>query len=168
MTQQQSEPTVGHDKIKQFYDTEYYGPETVQGLLPWHTRVIAGRLGDLSDKQVLDVACGNGAWLAELASRGARVAGIDISTRAVEACRARLADANIHEGIAEALPFEAGYFDIVTCLGSLEHFINQLKALQEMRRVAKPDARFPDPGPELGFPHQAAGTVWWHPPSADS
>jgi SAM-dependent methyltransferase len=144
-------PVTSHAEIKQFYDTEYYDSAEGCEPLPWHMRVIAGRLGDLRDKSVLDVACGRGAWLYELALRGAQVAGMDISTRAVEACRARLLEADIREGVAEALPFESGRFDLVTCLGSLEHFLDQPKTLHEMRRVAKPDAQFLILVPNAGF-----------------
>ena len=41
---------------------------------------------------------------------------------------------------AESLPFDTGRFDLVTCLGSLEHFVDPVKSLEEMSRVAKPDA----------------------------
>ena len=36
---------------------------------------------------------------------------------------------------AEDLPFENDTFDVVSCLGSLEHFLNPEKALLEMKRV---------------------------------
>ncbi|MCI0667355.1 MAG: class I SAM-dependent methyltransferase [Methylococcaceae bacterium] len=151
MALHESGPLAGHDEVKLFYDTEYYGTGTGGEPLPWHMRVIAGRLGDLGDQQVLDVACGSGGWLAELAARGAKAAGMDISVRAIAACRARLPEADIREGVAEVLPFEAGRFELVTCLGSLEHFIDQPAALKEMRRVAKPEARFLILVPNAGF-----------------
>lgn len=149
------EPTqqkaTAHEDVKQFYDTEYYGGEQKEARPPWHMRVIADRLGALHGQQVLDVACGNGEWLVELAARGASVAGIDISTRAIEACATRLPQADLKNGVAEALPFDDAHFDLVTCLGSLEHFLDQPKALKEMRRVAKADARFLILVPNAGF-----------------
>jgi SAM-dependent methyltransferase len=151
MTQGESKPAPSHSDVKKFYETEYYAKDIGKGSLPWHMKVIAQRLGNLDGKKVLDVACGSGDWLADLAGRGAEVAGIDISSRALGACRARLPDADIREGVAESLPFVDGYFDLVTCLGSLEHFLDQPKALQEMRRVAKKDARFLVLVPNAGF-----------------
>lgn len=151
MNQPDENETISHEDVKQFYDTEYYRSAHRKPRLPWHMRAIADRLGALEGRHVLDVACGDGGWLAELASRGARVTGIDISTRALEACAARLPQADLKNGVAEALPFDNARFDLVTCLGSLEHFLDQPKALGEMRRVAKPDARFLILVPNAGF-----------------
>lgn len=142
---------VGHDNVRDFYDNEYYAAPLDRHPIAWHMRVIADRLGDLRSRNVLDIACGTGQWLGEMARRGAVPAGIDISSRAVELCRNRLPAGDIREGVAESLPFEDAKFDIVTCLGSLEHFLDQPGALREMRRVAKPGAKFLILVPNSGF-----------------
>jgi SAM-dependent methyltransferase len=142
-----------HQQVQDFYNKRYYGHinPNDRSSLPWHVRRIAARLGALRDKTVLDVACGTGGWLQELKSRGARVSGIDISARAVEVARERLAEADIRTGVAEQLPFGDGQFDLVTCMGSLEHFLDQPCALREMLRVAKPGATFLILVPNAGF-----------------
>lgn len=142
---------IDHGKVRAFYDQEYYADVDGGGCVDWHPRRIAARLGNLDGRAVLDIACGTGEWLAHLQSLGAAPSGIDISSVAVGACRDRLPRTEVHEGVAEALPFEAGRFDLVTCLGSLEHFLDQSKALAEMRRVAKSDARFLILVPNAGF-----------------
>jgi SAM-dependent methyltransferase len=143
--------TPDHGEVRRFYDNEYYGQHGNEGGLPWHVRSVASRLGDLRGKAVLDIACGTGQWIEELARRGAKVSGIDISSRAVELAHARLPQADIREGVAEELPFEDGSFDLVTCMGSLEHFLDQPRALAEMKRVATKDARFLILVPNAGF-----------------
>ena len=40
------------------------------------------------------------------------------------------------------MPFKSGRFDFVTCLGSLERMLDRPRALQEMRRVARQEAKF--------------------------
>jgi SAM-dependent methyltransferase len=145
------ENAVGHEEVRRFYDREYYASAEAGGTLPWQVMRVADRMGNMEGRKVLDIACGTGAWLAELARRGARPAGIDISSRAIEQCRRRLPDADIREGVAEELPFEDDRFDLVTCLGSLEHFLDQPRALREMRRVAKSDASFLILVPNDGF-----------------
>ncbi len=140
-----------HHQVKRFYDEEYYSNDQGPSELPWHMRVVASRLGRLECRSILDVACGSGEWLQELHKRGANVSGIDISRRAVERVRARLPDADIREGVGEELPFDDGQFDLVTCMGSLEHFIDQPLALKEMLRVAKSDATFLILVPNSGF-----------------
>lgn len=141
-----------HQQIRRYYDDEYYGRSSKAERLPWHTRAVAARLGDLRGKAVLDVACGTGLWLEELGRIGAsRLSGIDISSLAVQGARKRLPDADLREGVAEILPFDSACFDLVTCMGSLEHFLDQLSALHEMRRVAKSGATFLILVPNAGF-----------------
>lgn len=147
----EKESLVGHDQVRLFYDQEYYANPDAGDALPWQMRRVADRLGNMDDHRVLDIACGTGAWLAELTRRGAQSAGIDISSRAVEQCRRRLPNADIREGVAEELPFHDDSFDLVTCLGSLEHFLDQPRALREMRRVAKSGASFLILVPNAGF-----------------
>lgn len=142
---------IGHEQVRRFYDEQYYSEVGAGTALPWQMRRVADRIGGMEGRKVLDIACGTGAWLAELAHRGASTAGIDISSRAVEQCRRRLPDADIREGVAEQLPFEDCSFDLVTCLGSLEHFLDQPRALREMRRVAKLGATLLILVPNAGF-----------------
>lgn len=140
-----------HRQVQEFYDNEYYGHGNHCGGLPWHMRKIAKRLQIAAGSSALDVACGTGDWLEEFQRYGARVYGVDISARAVEVARCRLPGADIRQSIAETLPFADGQFDLVTCMGSLEHFLDQPMALREMRRVARRNARFVILVPNAGF-----------------
>ena len=140
-----------HEDVKAYYEDEYYSALAVSADVPWHVKLIARRLGNLHGKHVLDIACGTGQWLRYLQGRGAKVAGIDISERALQVARELLPDADLQQGVAESLPFDDAQFDFVTCLGSLEHFLDQPAALREMRRVAKPGARFLILVPNAGF-----------------
>lgn len=135
MTSQQD----GFDNIRRFYDSQYYAVIGKDDRLPWHCRAVARRFGPFRGKAVLDVACGTGSWLAHFHRLGAStIAGIDLSTRAIDACRQRLPAGEFHCGPAETLPFGSAAFDVVTCMGSLEHFLDKPAALAEMRRVLKP------------------------------
>ncbi|MEO8565961.1 MAG: class I SAM-dependent methyltransferase [Betaproteobacteria bacterium] len=137
---------------QEFYDRSYYAGARGQPMgAPWHTRRIAHRLGDLQGKRVLDVACGLGDWLELLACQGAQPSGIDISERAVRACREHLLGADIRQGSAEALPWADACFDLVTCLGALEHFADKPRALGEMVRVGAPQAHYLILVPNAGF-----------------
>jgi SAM-dependent methyltransferase len=86
-------------------------------------------------QSLLDVACGQGHFLAYAASRSLEVSGIDLSDLAVGEARKRLPEADIRVGAAESLPFEDESFDRVTCLGSLEHFPDPPAGAREMQRV---------------------------------
>ena len=141
-----------HRRIQEFYDREYYAADGgASHEVNWHERLIARRLGDLQGKRVLDVACGLGQWLGLLHSMGAGIDGVDISEQAVATCRARFPDGRFQQSVAEELPYADGSFDLVTCMGSLEHFVDKPAALREMVRVAKADASFLILVPNSGF-----------------
>jgi SAM-dependent methyltransferase len=144
-------PEDRFESIRDFYDNEYYADVGKSVKLPWHCRRVATRLGDVADMQVLDVACGTGQWLGYFHERGARVAGVDLSQKAIDACQERFPGNEFHCGPAETLAFADARFDLVTCMGSLEHFLDKPGALREMRRVAKPDAMFLILVPNAGF-----------------
>ena len=49
---------------------------------------------------------------------------------------------DLREGIrAECLPFESAFFDHVACIGALLYFDDPDKAMEELRRVLKPEGR---------------------------
>lgn len=137
--------------IKNFYDRIYHkdaGPVAAVGR---YHRNLARRLDIRPGERVLDVACGTGEWLLAVRERQASVAGTDISDRALSVCRSALPEGHFETGPAERLPFAAESFDLVTCLGALEHFLDKDAALSEMLRVGKPDARFLILVPNAGF-----------------
>ncbi len=105
----------------------------------------------MADRAVLDVACGTGEWLDFFRDQGASIAGIDLSQKAIEQCVRRFPEGKFVCGPAETLPFEDRTFDLVTCMGSLEHFLDKPAALSEMKRVAKGNARFLILVPNAGF-----------------
>jgi len=72
---------------------------------------------------------------------GAQTFGIDISQKAISICQNKMPHGKFYQHSAESLPFENESFDIISCLGALEHFVNPEKALKEIFRVAKKDAK---------------------------
>jgi 2-polyprenyl-3-methyl-5-hydroxy-6-metoxy-1,4-benzoquinol methylase len=130
------------DAIKHFYNTVYYKDNNKSHKPNGHLNNLAAQLGVNNKTQVLDVACGTGEWLLACKARGATTCGVDISERAIEACRLSMPDGEFYAQPAETLPFADSRFDVVTCLGSLEHFVRPQQALEEMVRTAKADAQF--------------------------
>lgn len=91
--------------------------------------------------RLLDVACGGGSLLAEAERAGLVTFGLDIAQAAIDRAKLLAPKTEFVRAQAETLPYADGSFDIVTCLGSLEHFIDPAGALEEMRRVLAPDGR---------------------------
>ena len=87
--------------------------------------------------RALDVGCGPGVLTARLADRlGAdQVAAVDPSPPFVAAARERCPGVDVRQGVAEALPFEDGSFDLALA-GLVVHFMSDpVGGLREMGRV---------------------------------
>jgi len=95
-----------------------------------------------SGKKHLDVACGLGLMLKVMTEASMDSYGVDISKEAVARAKEFCPEANIDVANAEALPYEDGFFDYITCLGSLERMIDRKKAILQQVRVAKSSATF--------------------------
>lgn len=93
-------------------------------------------------ENLLDVACGPGVLLRTASRYTRRLHGIDVSAVAVAQARANVPEASILIGNAERLPYRPETFDLVLCLGSLERMLDAGRALEEMRRVGTPHARY--------------------------
>jgi ubiquinone/menaquinone biosynthesis C-methylase UbiE len=128
-------------KTKSFYDDIYYANADKSRQDAQHLRYLAQEIDVREGEFVVDIACGLGEWLYVCNKRGAKVHGLDLSERAIEYCKKHIPSGEFHAQPAEKLPFDTGSFDIVTCLGSLEHFVDPVVVLSEMERVAKSDAR---------------------------
>jgi SAM-dependent methyltransferase len=97
------------------------------------------RAGD----DVLDLGCGYGRTLPELAARAAAVTGIDNAAASIALARetvAGLANVSLLEMDAAALSFAPGRFDVVLCLqnGISAFHRDQRALLQEALRVCRP------------------------------
>jgi SAM-dependent methyltransferase len=93
-------------------------------------------------RDVLDLACGDGALLEVLLARHRRAVGLDRNRAELAAAGRRLPDAELHHGIAEALPFADGRFDAVVCHMALMLMDDAGVVVAEVRRVLRPGGRF--------------------------
>jgi ubiquinone/menaquinone biosynthesis C-methylase UbiE len=113
---------------------------------PWY-QLVRERIGSVTGLRILEVACGRGGFVRELAQKGAAVTGCDFSHAALCVGREKLqtlGDATstaLVQGDAQALPFADESFDVVVSCETIEHVPDARKALREMWRVARPGAR---------------------------
>ncbi|MGH7309742.1 MAG: class I SAM-dependent methyltransferase [Candidatus Rokuibacteriota bacterium] len=90
-------------------------------------------------RRALDAGCGTGFQAAVLASLGYRTHGLDLSAGLLAVARRRRVPVVLARGNLEALPYEAGAFDAVTCCGSTLSFVDDpASALVEIGRVLRP------------------------------
>ena len=99
-------------------------------------------------KNALDVGCGTGFPLIELAERlgpDARVHGIDPWTPALQRAREKIAaretpNVELHEGSASSLPFPDAAFDLIVSNLGINNFDDRDAVVRECRRVARDGA----------------------------
>ena len=88
--------------------------------------------------RLLDVACGEGMLVERACERGLEAHGTDLSPVAAARSAELAPGARMTVGNGEHLPYADDAFDFVTCLGSLEHYLDLWRGAQEIRRVLKP------------------------------
>lgn len=92
--------------------------------------------------RLLDVGCGTGHWSRFFASLGFAVVGVDVSEQMIEVARAwALAACTFEVADACDLPFDAGSFDVVAAMATLEFVSDAPRALAEMFRTVRAHGR---------------------------
>ncbi|MFT4284514.1 MAG: class I SAM-dependent methyltransferase [Protaetiibacter sp.] len=94
-----------------------------------------------SARSALDVGCGDGLLLVELARRVRHPVGIDIDAPSLERARAELEAAGLRAGLVRGdvmtHPFGERTFDVVTSVATLHH-LDAREALVRMRELVAP------------------------------
>jgi SAM-dependent methyltransferase len=92
-------------------------------------------------KDVLEIGVGLGADHQRFAAAGAHLTGIDLTPRAIEHARRRLALFGLHSTLrtadAEELPFADESFDVVYAWGVIHHSPDTARAVAEIHRVLR-------------------------------
>jgi SAM-dependent methyltransferase len=112
------------------------------------------RLVEPARKDVLDIGCGGGALVRDLAARGALVVGVEISAEQLAPAMARDGGrgATYLVGHAQELPLDDASVDLAVFMRALHHVppADMTQALREARRVLRPGGRVyvAEPQPE--------------------
>ena len=98
-------------------------------------------LGDFTGRTVVDVGCGGGRAVAEMAERGAHAVGVEPDPTMISAARKRWPDLEFHVGDAYNLPLETGSVAGYRVDKVLHLLDDPARAVAEARRVLVPGGR---------------------------
>lgn len=119
-----------YDKTAQSYDRRY---EEIQRT---KYRLIMENIPD-DIKRVLDLGCGTGIFLGELASRCRFTVGVDLSLGMLRVANVRRKKAALVLADADHLPFADGRFDAVVSVTLLQNMPNPAETVKETARVLR-------------------------------
>jgi ubiquinone/menaquinone biosynthesis C-methylase UbiE/septal ring factor EnvC (AmiA/AmiB activator) len=121
---------------------ERYLPSCMRGQIQYeHLHRYALSIELARDKQVLDIASGEGYGSATLSKFARSVVGVDIDSKAVEYANQKYGDRPNLEflvGACEAIPLPSQSVDIVTSFETIEHHTKHEEMMQEIKRVLQP------------------------------
>ena len=109
---------------------------------PWY-KLVREHIGNVNGLRILEVACGRGGFVGELARAGAQVTGCDFSYSALSFGKSKLQPSGSDslpafvQGDAQNLPFADESFDAIVSCETIEHIPDAKSALREMRRVIR-------------------------------
>ncbi|MDX1555103.1 MAG: bifunctional 2-polyprenyl-6-hydroxyphenol methylase/3-demethylubiquinol 3-O-methyltransferase UbiG [Xanthomonadales bacterium] len=129
------------DIAASWWDPE--GPmKPLHTLNPARLEYVAERC-ELQDRDVLDVGCGGGIFAESLASRSARVTGIDVAQKVIEIARLHLLESGLEVNYEVTTAEEKAQaadatFDVVTCMEMLEHVPDPVSVIRAVARTLRP------------------------------
>lgn len=111
--------------------------------------------------RLVDVGCGSGILLSNLAEKGWDVTGVDFDPGGVSAARER--GLNVHQGSLDEQRFPDGSFDAVLMSHVIEHVPDPTALLREAHRILAPGGRLVVVTPNTGaFAHRYFKADWLH------
>jgi 2-polyprenyl-3-methyl-5-hydroxy-6-metoxy-1,4-benzoquinol methylase len=157
-------PASAYDEIADWYDENICAGGSLGDLV---ARWVLEQTGDLAGQHLCDLACGQGLMARYLARRGARVTGIDLSAKLLEAARryeeAEPLGITYEWGDAQCLKNTPGaVFDGVVCHLALMDIPDLAATFRAVYRVLRPEGWF-----LFSITHPCFQMPAWSPPDQD-
>ncbi len=144
---------ASYDSVAEMYDTTFSNITVRRHEWQW----LAKNLFPLKNKKILDIGCGNGAWLYQWAHELDEGVGVDASEGMLEQARKRcrkFKNLNFQKITGPHLPFADNSFDAIVSVLSFR-YLDWDPIMQEVLRVLKP-------GGEIFIVDMVAAPVRWN------
>lgn len=153
------------------YNQQWMGDEKFEALIKSkvnsdqlqhrHISYLESNIGNLSDKVILDMGCGEGGFLVAVRKKGLKAVGTDLSRAALDiahlqmSCRPNLGNPSIlTQSEGHHVPFADNTFDLITSIDTLEHIPDLEGFLKEMSRILKKGGYFYANTPNRHWPYE--------------
>jgi SAM-dependent methyltransferase len=147
------------DQLAPYYGQEYYGNRhafTASYCARRRLRFVRRATGGAANRSLLDVGCGDGAFLLAAKQKGWNVIGTEMQPQ-----MARNSGLRVFEVLEETAAL--GPFDCVTLWHSLEHLKDPLQSLKTIRSLLSPKGTVLIAVPDFGgFQARLFGRRWFH------
>src|SRR5258708_20832526 len=131
--------------LRSAYDTWHQrifdaAPEHEDASSPWY-QLVREHIGEVAGLRILEVACGRGGFVRQLARAGSCVTGCDFSSAALHAASTKVFApgepplAALVQGDAQSLPFADNSFDVGVSCEPIEHLPQVQSAVNHLSRV---------------------------------
>ena len=119
---------------------ERYTPETEGNIYLEHMHRYVLTRDLINDRDVLDIASGEGFGSADMAKRARSVIGVDIDPASVAHAKGKYCAPNLEfrTGSCTEIPLDDNSVDVVVSYETIEHHDQHEKMMQEVRRVLRP------------------------------
>lgn len=124
-------------RLADAYDDIYLKKIIATDNVKFYTNIVEMTKSYMPKGKFLDISCGLGYVVNFANMYGYRSYGIDISKRVSIIAKREFSSCDFIISSSERLPFENESFDIITNLGSLEHYIDMENAIRESVRILK-------------------------------
>jgi len=158
-------PELNHDLIDLDWGDEGVVPPVIHPdtmfIFTEMAKVILDMVQPGDGELVVDVGCGRGVDVMEMAMRGMKAVGLDPSSRMVAGAKQYLdskaeslpsdnnSGAAVVRGLGEALPFKERSLDKIICKGSLDHFADmERRRAPPVAAARRPQLRVQPPVPQ--------------------
>ena len=135
-------------KIWNQVPANYYETEIAKNPLKkyWHTLKVGSfkkLTTKLTPEAILDVGCASGRMANEVSKifPKAKIFAVDVYSKALAYGKRNYPHISFKKADAHKLPFKKNTFDLVICYEVIEHLVDPLTALREMKRVLKDNGR---------------------------
>lgn len=123
---------IDYDRIASKYDQRF-----TAGTPSGEGQALRNLAREVKTSRVLEVGCGTGHWLQEMASGGPALFGLDLSTGMLHQAKVKKTPVDLIQGYARQLPFQDNSFDLVFCVNAIHHFADPQAFITEAFRSVR-------------------------------